>query len=401
MSPVRSAALKNAISEAVWGMVIADAVAMPVHWFYQIEEIKKRYNGWIQGYRAPCERHPTSILAISNAEGSGRAAGTGAKPIKPVIGSVILHDKLKFWTSGSRSTHYHQGMAPGDSTLTTLCCLEILQALKEVDPEGSMEDQRHLRAEAFARFVSFLTTPGSHNDTYAESFIRGFFQDWAQLDTPPTSADDLILFAEQRSQKKLSGPEDHQLTGISCLMMAVPWVLHNAHKDEETCIKSVLEWCRLTHPLAANDLSVVTFSRVLYKTLNGSPLRKESLDALALLGRNRARVGEETLAEMKAYEADSDEMLMLFQEGVSLGLACYMPGSLASMLLIAAGFSDDFSHGVLMNANCGGENCHRGGSLGACLGASAAQTQANAIDPKWKTGVNSAQARLKALGISA
>ena len=49
MSPVRSAALKNAISEAVWGMVIADAVAMPVHWFYQIEEIKKRYNGWIQG----------------------------------------------------------------------------------------------------------------------------------------------------------------------------------------------------------------------------------------------------------------------------------------------------------------------------------------------------------------
>ena len=84
-------------------------------------------------------------------------------------------------------------------------------------------------------------------------------------------------------------------------------------------------------------MSVVTFSRVLYKTLNGSPLRKESLDALALLGRNRARVGEETLAEMKAYEADSDEMLMLFQEGVSLGLACYMPGSLTSMLLIAAG----------------------------------------------------------------
>ena len=45
----RSAGLKEAVSEAIWGMVIADAVAMPVHWFYQIEEIKKRYNGWIQG----------------------------------------------------------------------------------------------------------------------------------------------------------------------------------------------------------------------------------------------------------------------------------------------------------------------------------------------------------------
>ena len=49
----RSSALKEAVSEAIWGMVIADAVAMPVHWFYQIEEIKKRYNGWIQGNVSP------------------------------------------------------------------------------------------------------------------------------------------------------------------------------------------------------------------------------------------------------------------------------------------------------------------------------------------------------------
>ena len=41
---------------------------------------------------------------------------------------------------------------------------------------------------------------------------------------------------------------------------------------------------------------------------------------------------------MKAYDPDSDEMLELFQEGVSsLGLACYVPGSLTSLLLIAAG----------------------------------------------------------------
>ena len=49
MSPTRSAPLRAAITEAIWGMVIADAVAMPVHWFYQIDEIKKRYNGWIDG----------------------------------------------------------------------------------------------------------------------------------------------------------------------------------------------------------------------------------------------------------------------------------------------------------------------------------------------------------------
>jgi hypothetical protein len=28
-------------------------------------------------------------------------------------------------------------------------------------------------------YVKFMTTPGSHNDTYAESFHRDFFKNWA------------------------------------------------------------------------------------------------------------------------------------------------------------------------------------------------------------------------------
>lgn len=400
MTSIRSSCLQKAISEAIWGMVITDAVAMPVHWFYQIEEIKNRYNGWIQGYRAPCEKHPTSILNVSNAEGSGRASGHGGKPKKDVIGNVILHDKLKFWTSGSRSTHYHQGMAAGDSTLTSLTCLVILQALKEADPDGASPDQRMLRTKALEKFAAFLTTPGSHNDTYAESFIRGFFQDWVQQDAPPTEGEKLIAFAEQRSKAKLAGPEDHQLTGISCLMMAVPWVLHNAHKDLETCVKSALDWCHLTHPLAQNDLSVTLFSRVLYNTLNGKPLEKEAVDALKVLG--KGKYAEEVLEESKVFKAGSEGMLMLYQEGVSsLGLACYVPGSFTSLLLLAAGFSNDFSNGVLMNANCGGENCHRGGALGAILGAASSYQENDSVASHWKNGVHSAKPLLETLGLLA
>jgi hypothetical protein len=29
-------------------------------------------------------------------------------------------------------------------------------------------------------YVTFMTTPGSHNDTYAESFHRDFFANWAK-----------------------------------------------------------------------------------------------------------------------------------------------------------------------------------------------------------------------------
>jgi hypothetical protein len=40
-------------------------------------------------------------------EGSGRNGFQ--KKSNPVIGHVILHNKLKYWTSRDRSIHYHQG----------------------------------------------------------------------------------------------------------------------------------------------------------------------------------------------------------------------------------------------------------------------------------------------------
>ena len=40
-------------------------------------------------------------------DGSGRTGLKGKST--PIIGSVILHDKLKYW-QGDRSIHYHQGM---------------------------------------------------------------------------------------------------------------------------------------------------------------------------------------------------------------------------------------------------------------------------------------------------
>lgn len=36
------------------------------------------------------------------------------------------------------------------------------------------------RAAVLSDYVHFLTTPGTHRDTYAESFHRSFFSDWQQ-----------------------------------------------------------------------------------------------------------------------------------------------------------------------------------------------------------------------------
>ncbi len=51
--------------EAFWGLFVADALAMPVHWYYRIADIPAGYGGWITGYRAPNEEHPHNFMSPS------------------------------------------------------------------------------------------------------------------------------------------------------------------------------------------------------------------------------------------------------------------------------------------------------------------------------------------------
>lgn len=65
-------------------------------------------------------------------------------------------------------------------------------------------------------------------------------------------------------------------------------------------------------------------------------------------------------------------------------MACYIDQNYASLLLLAAKYTD-FSDAVLANANAGGENVHRGLVLGALLGA---QVGASGIPAKLKAGLH-------------
>lgn len=86
---------------------------MPVHWFYNPDDIKRQF-GRIEGYAAPRDKHPSSIMPLSSTGGHGRGGQEGR-----VIGDVICHGKHKFW--GQKQMHYHQGMAAGENTLNALC----------------------------------------------------------------------------------------------------------------------------------------------------------------------------------------------------------------------------------------------------------------------------------------
>jgi hypothetical protein len=87
-----------------------------------------------------------------------------------VIGDVINFGKKKYW--GVPGMHYHRGMAAGDNTLNALCARVVLRSILE-------NGGRFSTAAVLAAYVTFMTTPGSHDDTYAESFHRIFFANYA------------------------------------------------------------------------------------------------------------------------------------------------------------------------------------------------------------------------------
>lgn len=56
----------RAASEALWAMCAADAMSMPVHWYYDIHDIRRDFGGWISSFNPPRDKHPSSILSLSN-----------------------------------------------------------------------------------------------------------------------------------------------------------------------------------------------------------------------------------------------------------------------------------------------------------------------------------------------
>jgi len=50
------------LRNALWGLFIGDALAMPAHWFYNIGNISDVFDGGIRGYVDPPHPHPESFM---------------------------------------------------------------------------------------------------------------------------------------------------------------------------------------------------------------------------------------------------------------------------------------------------------------------------------------------------
>lgn len=347
------AALLDRMRGALWGIFIADALSMPVHWYYSVTDLKRDF-GEITDYQAPKKRHPSSIMSLSNTGGHGRGGQSGK-----IIGDVINHGKHEFW--GVPNMHYHQGMAAGENTLNAVCARIVMRGIAANG--GKYDSTLFLN-----NYVSFMTTPGSHNDTYAESFHRDFFKNWA-AGVPP--------------ERCALGTEGHNTAQIGGFVMLPPVIMaavaaaaqasssNGIDSTAAAAAAQAVTHLRTTHD--SNKLVAVAerYAQVMTRAVLGEPLRP-LLEAEA----KRLRFSPAELAG-KLWD-DTNIVHSVF------GSACYIESSWPAVLYLAWKYSDSFEKAVLSNTNVGGENCHRGAALGALMGAAVGES---AIPPRFISGL--------------
>lgn len=305
---------------AYHGSLVADAVAMPVHWYYDRDALRAEY-GEITGYLSPKHPHTGSIL--------WRSHYTAPNPM-----GEILHDQAVYW--GQHGIHYHQFLRAGENTLN----FQLASALVRLaETQGRYDPDAWL-----ARYIEFMLTPGSHRDTYVEEYHRGFFTRYA-MGKPP---------------RKCAIADEH--IGGLAQVPALCFVLRKAEWSELRA--AVKEHVGLTHTHANVLRAADTLARLLFRIREGltvrEAIRREAGDWISG-------------SKADAWSAQPDTHVI----GQRFSPACYIAEAMPAALYLAWKYHDDFEAGILANAMVGGDNCHRGAVVGALLGA------AHGVPDKW------------------
>jgi len=299
---------------ALWGLLLGDALAMPVHWYYDRDALRRDY-GEVRDLLAPRNPHPGSILHRSH-----------YAPANP--DADILHDQVRYW--GQPGIHYHQHLEAGENTLN----LQLVQVLlADLAEQGRYDADRYLE-----RMIAFVRDPDSHCDTYAEEWLRAFFERRAR--GAPLRECGVI-------EKHIGG-----LAGPVCVLL-----FH--HDDPALARAAGHEHRELTHKGPAMAVALDAVADVLLPVLAGEPLR-EVVDAAGVRSDNRL-----LQHDFEGWEPLEDLEVI----GRILSPACYVEDSVPATLYLARKYAERPEDGLVANTMAGGDNCYRGAVLGALLGA--------------------------------
>ena len=215
----------------------------------------------------------------------------------------------------------------------------------------------YVRDAWLQEYIEFMTTEGSHPDTYAESYHRGFFAN-LEAGKPPHEC----------------GAVTHDTASIGGLVTCVPLALREllaTGGDVAAVQATVREHLATTHPdeglYRVADSFVSLTSALLFRGDDAPPARATiAAHAEALFGLDLPKL-------VAAVGPDGDDTRVV---GGQFSPACYITDSYPSVLFLAFKYHDSPDAALEANANAGGDNCHRGAVLGALVGLSSGRQAA-------------------------
>ena len=303
------------ISGALWGLFIGDALAMPVHWYYDTLALMRDY-GTVKEYMQPKNPHPDSILWRSS--------------YTSINGSVdILHEQARYW--GKKNIHYHQFLKAGENTLNLKLARELLLLLDR--------EKEYSAVKWLQEMIFFMTTPGKHNDTYVEEYLRHFFINLAK-GVPPEKC----------------GREDEKHIGGFSLMLPL---LITLATDPDSARRTSLQHLALTHGGEAMNSWGEYVAVLLLNLLQGGSMRQ----AMAAADRDCSK--KITAEQLEGLQNYPDTTVV----GMHFSSACYVDVAVPATLFLALKYENLPEDGLIANTMCGGDNCGRGSVLGALFGA--------------------------------
>lgn len=315
--------LDDRVAGGLWGLMLGDALAQPVHWYYGgPEQIRRDFGGLLTGMAKAVYPFPESIMQLSNTAGAGRGGDDG-----DIVGSVILHGKKKYW-SRHGEYHYHHTLEAGENTLEAALARLLIRRLAA---NGGKFDEDNFRAS----YVEFMTTPDTHSDAYASTCHRMFFKNWhSGVDPKDCPSND--------------GHNVDTMDGLVLPAVALLVELGSGSTAEEAAAVAV-SVLRVTRKSAELVGYIQLLALMMEEVFKG-----QGADAVA-----EAAYHQHFGGTLRAGVGDRDPIV-----------ACYIGGSFPALLHFVKKYaSSSPREALLASANAGGENVHRGAVLGALLGA--------------------------------
>ena len=376
---------KQRLENALWGIFIADAMAMPAHWYYKREYIKEDFDGGITGYNDAPHPHPESFMVGNSYLPNIQKAKELGRPYD------ILHEHLRFYKTNYNHTniklsvhagehanpmpcleeryHYHHGLKKGDNTLGANLMRVLMRSViktREYDQTSFIND-----------FINYMTTPGLNKDPYSEIYVRAWFNNYTNGNPAHASAEEQRNVWSIGSSGGAIRPLLLSLTSKSSYQALGVALQHQQITHRSDNVSSALTFLvPLLHELLHKKAPQVSLknhaSQVQLIKIKGSELSKTYAEHLG-----PGNIPDDEMwkihTEFSDKTLDLDFLLQNYEEDEILGTVfttgCYTEHSIPVLSYLLSKHDFDFKSCILANVNAGGDNVHRGILLGMLAGA--------------------------------